>query len=237
MGKTVLIGDDSVTVRDPDSRPEVTVMTLAAAWEGSGRMLFVRDPDRLVALLRTLAPRFDDARARVWRDLRPVARRRFDWTWDRGGGREPRVSWIELDGDIARRPHQSHEAVDWQTIDDLYVHGPSQCAMPADVRAAVIAHLELDPADAFPLVEHAAIAPRSWSWNQREDGEEGLAIGGPAVVMGYQYQHDIAWGEYPVERVITRAADIYVTAPAGIQAEMYAALAAAVRPTVSAPAP
>ncbi|HUQ07478.1 MAG TPA: hypothetical protein VM261_33525 [Kofleriaceae bacterium] len=232
MSKTVLIGDDTVTVRDPDSMPEVRVMSLAAAWAGSGHMLFVRNADTLVGLLRTLAPRFDDARARVWRDLRPVARRRFEWTWDRGGGREPVRSWIELDGDIARRPSRSHEPVDWQTIDDLYVHGPSQVGVPADVRAALVAHLGLDPADAFPLVEHAAIAPRSWSWNQREDGEEGLSIGGPSVVMGYQYQHDIAWGEYPVERVITRAADIYVAAPESIQSEMRALLAAAVRPAV-----
>jgi hypothetical protein len=229
MGKTVLIGDDSVLVRDTDSMPSERKLSLAEAWAGSGHMLFVREPATLVGLLRTMAPRFDDARARVWRDLRPVAPRRFEWTWDRGGGREPRPAWIELDGDIARRPAQTHEAVAWQTIDDLYVYGPSQIGIPAEVRAAIIAHLGLDPSDAFPLVDHAAIAPRSWSWNQREDGEEGLSIGGPSVVMGYQYQHDIAWGEYPVERVITRAADIYVAAPGSIQDEMRALLAAAVR--------
>lgn len=230
MASTVLIGDDAVLVRDPDSMPSERTLPPAEAWAGSGHMLFVRDPDRLVALLRTLAPRFDDARARVWRDLRPVARRRFAWTWDRGGGREPVACWLELDGDIAHRPAQSHEAVAWQTVDDLYVHGPSQVGIPAEVRAALVAHLGLDPADAFPRIDHAAIAPRSWSWNQRDDGEEGLSIGGPSVVMGYQYQHDLAWGEYPVERVLTGAADIHVAAPGSIQAEMRALLAAAIRP-------
>lgn len=219
-----MICDDRVTVSDPDSKPSVRHLSLAEAWAGSGRMLFVREPDRLVALLRTLAPHFDDARARVWRDLHPVAPRRFAWTWQRGGGREPLDCWLDIDGAIARRPDRGLSEVEWQTIDDLYVHGPTQPGIPADVRAALIEHLGLDPADAFPQIDHAAIPARSWSWNQREDGEEGASVGGAAVIIGYQYQHDIGWGEYAVERVITRAADIYLSAPPDIEAEIRAAL-------------
>jgi hypothetical protein len=225
----VLIDDNEVVVSDPDSMPSVRRLSLTAAWEGSGRMLFVRDPDRLVELLRTMAPSFDDARARVWRDLRPLPPRRFAWTWDRGGGREPLACWLDVEGAIVRRPDRSSIEEPWHTIDDLYVHGPSQPGIPADVRAALVEHLGLDPADAFPRVEHAAIASRSWSWNQREDGEEGASIGGAAVTIGYQYQHDLAWGEYAVERVITRAADIYLHAPADIESEMRALLGAAIR--------
>ena len=76
MPSTVAIGADDVTVTDPTCAPSVHTLSFAEAWAGSGRMLFVRDPDRLVEILRALAPRFDDARARVWRDLR--ARRDHD---------------------------------------------------------------------------------------------------------------------------------------------------------------
>lgn len=221
MPPNVVIGD-VVVVIDPDSMPSVRELTPAEAWAGSGRMLFVRDPDKLVEHLRALAPRFDDARARVWRDLRPVAPRRFAWPWKDG------EAWFEVDGAIARRPTRYYDDLGWQTIDDLYVHGPTQPGIPRDVRAALIDHLGLDPRDAFPLVDHAAIPSRSWSWDVRDDGESGLSIGGASVVAGYQYRHDIGWSEYAVERVITRAGDIYLWAPAEIEAEMRAVLATAV---------
>jgi hypothetical protein len=229
VASTVLIGDDEVVVNDPSSAPSMRRLSLAEAWAGSGRMLFVRDPDRLVELLRTLAPRFDDARARVWRDLRPLPPRRFEWRWDRGNGGEAKECWIEVDGGVVRRPKQYYDDTGWHTVDDLYIHGPTQPGIPADVRAALVDYLGLDPADAFPRVEHAAIAYRSWSWNQREDGEEGASIGGASVVIGYQYQHDIAWGDHAVERVITRAADVYLNAPAAVEAELRTLLEAAVR--------
>lgn len=55
VASTVLIDDDVVTLSDPDTQPSIRRLSLAEAWEGSGRMLFVHDPDRLVDLLRTLA--------------------------------------------------------------------------------------------------------------------------------------------------------------------------------------
>jgi hypothetical protein len=226
---TVELRDDAVVVTDTQSMPSVRTLSFAEAWAGSGRMLFVRDPDRLVAILRALAGRFTDARSRVWRDLRAdLAPRRFTWTWDRGA-REPLDCWIELDGAIARRPDRGLGEVAWQTVDDLYVHGPTQPGIPRELRAALIDHLQLDPADAFPAVDHAAIPARSWSWDQRDDGETGASIGGAAVVAGYQYRQDMGWSEYAVERVITRAAEIYLWAPASIEAELRAALATAVR--------
>jgi hypothetical protein len=226
---TVELRDDGVVVTDTNSTPSVRTLTFAEAWAGSGRMLFVRDPDRMVELLRALAPRFDDARARVWRDLRAdLPPRRFAWTWDRGGGRAPLDCWLELDGAIARRPERSSGEVAWQPIDDLYVHGPTQPGIPRDVRAALIEHLRLDPRDAFPAIDHAAIPARSWSWDVREDGESGVSIGGAAVVAGYQYRQDMGWSEYAVERVVTRAADVHLWAPSDVDGEVRAALAAAV---------
>src|SRR5688572_24287611 len=47
-GSSVELRDDAVVVSDPDSKPSVRTLTLAEAWAGSGRMLFVREPDRLV---------------------------------------------------------------------------------------------------------------------------------------------------------------------------------------------
>jgi hypothetical protein len=228
MASNVVIGDVVVVV-DPDCSPAVRMLSPAEAWAGSGRMLFVRDPDELVAHLRALAPRFDDARARVWRDLRAdLPARRFTWRWERGGGRTPVDCWLELDGAIARRPDRGSSEAPWQTMDDLYVHGPSQPGIPRAMRQELIDHLALDPRDAFPVIDHAAIPARSWSWDQRDDGETGASIGGAAVVAGYQYRHDIGWTEYAVERVVTGAADIFLSAPPEVEAELLALLRAAV---------
>ncbi len=232
---TVEILGDEVIVTDPTSLPSRRVLTLAEAFAGSGRMLFVRDPDQLVGVLRELAARLGDlvdprdrARQRFWRAWTPVPARTFTWTWDRGGGREPLACVLEVEGAIARRPQRYYDDLTWQTLDDLFVHGPIQPGIPVDVRAALIEHLGHDPFDAFPRVDRAAIAPRSWSWNQQDDGEEGASIGGATVVIGYQFGHDMGWSEHPVERVISGAADIYFSAPAAIRDELLALLAARV---------
>ncbi len=221
MTHTVELRDDEVIVTDTACQPSVRTMSVAEAWAGSGYMLFVRDPDRLVEVLRALALRFDDARARVWRDLRPVPPRRFAW---RHGDKD---AWLEVDGPIARRP-VSFDEVPWQTVDDLYVHGPTQPGIPADVRAALIDHLGLDPRDAFPRIDHAAIPKHDWTWDKQDDGETGMTIGGAGLVVGYRYGHDMGWTEHAVERVLTRAANIHLWAPAEIDAEMRTLLASAV---------
>lgn len=220
---TVTIEGDVVVVSDPDCRPSERRMSRAEAFAGSGRMLFVRDPDRLIELLRDLAARLpalpgrDGVRQRYWRRWTPVPARRFAWG----------DAWLDVEGGIARVPPRAGELVPWQPLDDLLVHGPIQPCIPPDVRAALIAHLGADPADAFPAMDHE-IARRDWTWNQRDDGEEGATLSGATVTTGYQFGHDMGWGDHAVERVYTRAPEIFLSAPAPMIEEIHAALATAV---------
>ncbi len=230
------------------SLPETSSFTLAAAF-ADARMLFIERPETLAEVLRTLAALLSDDEL----DVRGQKRRAFwlafatssplhlHWTYPRTTAQlaEPvTLDVSEVSALCTAPPPDSYTERAWQSLDDLFFYGPLEPGIPAAVRAELISVIlsalspasGLDASHAFPEVDHALIAPASWTWDVRDDGESGASISGPSVVVGYQYGHDYGWGAYSVERVLTSAPELAFIAPAETRAALVDAIHAAIKP-------
>lgn len=245
--KTIRIDGQTLIATDSRAQPDTQTFSLAQAFDDPGR-LFVDPPEIYAAMMRALAERLDDSdagrrpRRAFWLALAPGGCAPLAVSWsDESSGHAPKQVTLDLDGVLAWctvPPPDSYRARDKQTIDDLFFYGPREVGIPATTRALVLATIlaALDPGSgvdeshAFPQIDHAQIARASWTWGQADDGESGANTGGPAVVAGYQYGHDMGWSAYSAERVATRAPSIYTDAPRDVWDEVVATVRAAIVP-------
>ena len=122
-------------------------------------------------------------------------------------------------------------------LDEAFFYGPRAFGLSLEVRDALRSHvLACLPAscgitreDAFPDVDYAAVARRTWTHSERSDGESYVVVGGHSVTAGYQYQRDMGSSRYPVERVLTGAPGVNLGGPESLQQEVLEHLRAALR--------
>jgi|GEM_PF-3874985 len=248
--KQIRIDTETRTLDASDSRcaPETRSFSLAAAF-ADARMLFIDRPEILAEVLRALSALLVDhaldtrgrQRRAFWQAFGATPSLHLAWTYPRSTAQPAEPVTLDVSGVsalcTAPPPDSSAERV-WQSIDDLFFYGPLEPGIPAAVRRELVAtilsalapHSGLDASHAFPEIDHALIAPASWSWNVKDDGESGASIGGPSVIVGYQYGHDYGWGAYSVERVLTDAPELSFDAPAETWAAIVEALRLAMKP-------
>ena len=241
--KEIRIEGGQLIASDSGAQPSVQVFALAEAF-GRSRMLFVDRPEILASVLRTLAGLLDEValetprdrkRHAFWRHLSSDGARplQLSWSWQRLGGQPPQQVTIDVAAEVVLGPEPNRA---WQLLDDALLHGPLDPGIPPLARTALVDRIlealipgsGLGAGDAFPEIDRSRIPDRSWSWNHQDDGEEGVTIGGEAVVVGYQFRHDMGWTAYPVERVVTCAPDVYVSAPSEIWNPLMAQLRTAI---------
>ena len=246
--KQIRIQGPTLIVWDSRSQPDTRTFSLVEAF-ADARLLFIERPEIFADVMRALATRLDEDQLEVlarrrrafWLAFDACAPFQLGWSYQRSSEQPPRPVTLEVSEVSAlctAPPPDSYTERKWQLIDDLFFHGPLEPGIPAATRAelvaAILAALKpgsgLDASHAFPEVDHARIEPASWTWDKQEDGESGAAIGGAAVISGYQYGHDFGWSEYSVERVLTGAPEIVVfSAPAEVWAGIVDALRVAVK--------
>jgi hypothetical protein len=242
--KQIRIEGETLIATDSRSQPDSRTFSLTGAFD-EARLLFIERPEILAEVMRALAARLDETqleertrrRRAFWLALAPDGCAPLSLSWSYASSTERTVT-LDLNGVVAlctAPPPDSYSERVWHSIDDLFFHGPMEPGIPPAARAQVIASIlaalgpgsGLDASHAFPEIDHARIAPASWTWDKTDEGESGANAGGPAVIVGYQYGHDYGWSAYSAERVLTGAPEIYLHAPADITAAIVESIRAA----------
>lgn len=218
LPSTVSLEGGVVTLERPGQPPARRPIAEAFA---APHLVFVRDPMVRLELFAAIAGRLDPA-ALATPALR--VRRRFSLAYDPSrlrarpmafvheAGSDRGVEALTLDayGAVVREPVWVG-SVPWLP-DELFVHGPPQPGAPRALRdrlrRALLGALrdghDLTAADAFPTLDHAAMTPRSWSWDEDPRGGGSWAkVRAGRVAVGYQHERDVGEAAFSPENVAT----------------------------------